>query len=159
MLTKQVFIALGLVIVAGVSAGCAPAMMAPTVVEGRVFPVEETTELRPGMLPAEVETLLGTPLERADSAPVVWRYDFTRRLRVCVMLMGPIPLEPIPTERHVLSLVFGNGGLEQAVYVQVLSGRKIERTLVGASGADDSSDDEPRMTHRQPPAPPGFPHA
>lgn len=133
MLKRQVCAALTLVLVVGVTTGCSLGLMAPIVVEGQHFPVERATQLRAGMSPDQVEALLGTPLRRFNGASVIWRYDFTRRLRECRPSLGPIPLRPARTERHALELLFGSGGLQRAVYREVAPGRLTEQMLVGVS--------------------------
>ena len=49
----------------------------------------------------------------------MWHYEFTRRIRECRLYVGPVPLQPARTERHVLDLTFGVNGLERAIYTEV----------------------------------------
>jgi outer membrane protein assembly factor BamE (lipoprotein component of BamABCDE complex) len=124
---------LAVLIVASTTTGCSLAMMAPNVVEGQQFPIEQVDKLRAGMSASQVEALLGTPYERSNSASFEWRYAFTRRLRECRWYLGPIPMQPARTERHVLDLTFGSSGLERAIYRDAAPERTSERVLVGRS--------------------------
>ena len=131
-MTKQRCAAVAVILVAATTAGCSLAMMAPIVVKGQAFPVEQATRLRAGMSENEVTALIGPPLRRASGAPVVWRYEFTRRLKECRFYVGPIPFEPVRTERHALELTFGDVGLERAIHTEAAPGRATERVLVRA---------------------------
>jgi len=130
---RQSGAAVALVLVAGMTAGCSLALMAPTVVEGRAFPVEHATQLRAAMSEEEVEAVVGIPLRRSSGAPLMWRYEFTRRIRECRLYVGPVPLQPARTERHVLDLTFGATGLERAIYTEVAPSRTSEQVVVRAS--------------------------
>ena len=118
------------------SGGCSLTLMAPVVVEGQNFQLERTPQLRADMGPDQVETLLGAPLRLVTRGEtVVWSYDVRRQLRDCRFYLGPIPLEPVRTERHTLELTFGVTGLERAVYREEAPDRKLERVLGGGSAA------------------------
>jgi outer membrane protein assembly factor BamE (lipoprotein component of BamABCDE complex) len=113
--------------------GCSLAMAAPVVVDGKSFPRESVSELKAGMPPRDVEALLGTPLQSAQTGDrLTWTYDFRRQLRECHMELFGIPLEPIRSERHSLELVFLSSGLQRAVYRQYSPQGGSESVLVGA---------------------------
>ena len=123
--------AVAVVLMAGIIAGCSLTLMAPIVVEGQAFAVEHATRLRVGMSQDEVGAFLGRPPRRSSGAPVVWRYEFTRRIRECRLYLGPIPLQPAQTERHALELTFGANGLERALYTEVAPNRRRKQVVVG----------------------------
>ena len=125
------FATVAVVLTAGLTAGCSLALMAPVVVEGQAFAVEHTTRLRVGMSQDEVEALLGRPVRRSSGAPVMWRYEFTRQIRECRLYVGPIPLQPARTERHVLELMFAVNGLERAIYTDVAPNHRRKQVVVG----------------------------
>ena len=113
--------------------GCSLALAAPVVVEGRSFPQQRVSELKTGMPPRDVEALLGTPLQSAQTGDrLTWTSRLPPALRECHMELFGIPLEPIRSERHSLELVFLSSGLQRAVYRQYSPQGGSESVLVGA---------------------------
>jgi outer membrane protein assembly factor BamE (lipoprotein component of BamABCDE complex) len=127
-----------------VMSGCSLALMAPVAVEGQSFSIERASELRAGMMPEEVEALLGAPLRRiSHGETAVWSYHERRRIRECRFYLGPVPLQPARTVRHALELTFGTAGLMRAIYREEAPDTRTERTLVagptsaGLNGRED----------------------
>ena len=97
--------------------GCSLALGPYRLINGKEFPQEVAVSLAPGMVPSEVEAMLGEPWERQEGKDkLTWLYFSRYRLRWCqAYLFGFIPIRSIPKESFNLRLVFGREGLEHAV--------------------------------------------
>lgn len=114
---SRLLLALATLSTAVLLSGCALALGPYHLIDGREFPQEVAVSFAPGMVPSEVEAMLGEPWERQeDKNKLTWLYYSRYRLRWCqAYLFGFIPIRSIPKESFNLRLVFGSSGLEHAM--------------------------------------------
>ena len=115
------------------NAGCALALMAPVVVEGVAYPVERVEELRSGMTPVDVEAILGLPLTRQGRESELWRYDVTKVVRECRVVVGPFR-QAARTERTIVEVAFNRDGVARVDLREMGPEMHVARVIVGMTG-------------------------
>jgi len=97
--------------------GCL-ALKPEVLLAGRSFPADRLIDLRSGMNPAEVSSILGEPLRRGAAAEgEVWLYESLYQLRACQLYLLFIPIGPSAKERRTATLTFADHRLSSVTLV------------------------------------------